>query len=573
VLVEALLRCSLGSLAADNLGDLAVGAEVADGGDVSTAETSGKSPATAADYLAILRRRKWIIIVLPILTAAVAYSVAAQESPLYRAASQVRFVVSNASTQAFDIQNPTIGDPTFLPTQATIARERELAERVADESHLPAMTADAFLGESSATPRADVNILDLSVTDANASTAIVLANAYADQFRKYKVEQDTATINTLIKKYDRLIRDLRKQGGDPSGLLEKKLEAEANGSTLANNVRISAYAEGASKTRPMPRRVAILGGLLGAVLALGIALLAEALDRRVRSEGEFEQALGLPLLGRLPRPARRYRGGNRLLMLEEPTGVHAETFRKLRTSVEFTNFERNARTIMFTSAGPREGKSTTAANLAIAFARAGRRVALVDLDLRRPILHAFFRTSRNPGFTDVVVERVSLEEAIRPVALPGHQSAQHTATNGSSPRGRSTATNGRVDSDGLLHLLPCGTIPPAADEFLVRPRVENVLDELSAAFDLVLVDSPPLLAVGDAQTLSARIDAMIVVTRLGIHRPQLEELARQLPTFRAELLGFILTGVPHSDSYSYGYGYDPHVYEAQPEPKRRGQRV
>jgi Mrp family chromosome partitioning ATPase len=100
-----------------------------------------------------------------------------------------------------------------------------------------------------------------------------------------------------------------------------------------------------------------------------------------------------------------------------------------------------------------------------------------------------------------------------------------------------------------------------------------VLQELTGGFDVVLVDAPPLLAVGDAQTLSAMVDAMVVVSHVGAHRRQLQELARQLPNYRADILGFILTGVSHGDSYTYGYGYDPHVYDARPETRRRGQRV
>ena len=133
--------------------------------------------------------------------------------------------------------------------------------------------------------------------------------------------------------------------------------------------------------------------------------------------------------------------------------------------------------------------------------------------------------------------------------------------------------NGSAKADGVLHFLPCGTIPPAADEFLESPRVEAVLREVAADYDVVLVDAPPLLAVGDPQTLSAIVDGMIVVSQLGAHRRQLQELARQLPNYRADVLGFVLTGVTHSDSYTYGYGYDPHVYEARSKTSRRGQRV
>jgi Mrp family chromosome partitioning ATPase len=318
-------------------------------------------------------------------------------------------------------------------------------------------------------------------------------------------------------------------------------------------------AEGASKVRPRPKRNALLGGLLGLVIGIGLAFLVEALDKRVRSEKEIEEILGIPLLGRIPPPARALRRENQLVMLVDPNNVHAQTYRRLRTSLEFVNFEQGARKILVTSAVPREGKSTTVANLAVAMARAGRRIALADLDLRRPFLQSFFAVGSDQGFTDVVINRTKLDRAIRPIALPGStRLSAAQSLNGSSP---DATGNGRGDVECVLHVLPAGSIPPAADEFLESERVSTVLDELSDQFDVVLLDAPPLLAVGDVMSLSTKVDAIVVVVRLGIHRRQLEELARQLQACRAPTLGFVLTGASHGDSYSYGYGYDQRVYE------------
>jgi Mrp family chromosome partitioning ATPase len=168
---------------------------------------------------------------------------------------------------------------------------------------------------------------------------------------------------------------------------------------------------------------------------------------------------------------------------------------------------------------------------------------------------------------------VALEDALRPIVVTAPKRRELNGRNGNNSHPKTEALNGNAKADGVLDFLPCGTIPPAADEFLENPRVAAVLKEIAGDYDVVLVDAPPLLAVGDAQTLSAIVDAMIVVCQLGAHRRQLQELARQLPNYRADVLGFVLTGVKHSDSYSYGYGYDPHVYEARSETSRRGQRV
>lgn len=538
---------------------------------MSAGETFHNRPATIADYLAILRRRLWLIVALPILSGGIAYVVSVQQSPLYRAAAQVSFISSPVNL-VNDIPSPTVDDPTFLPTQAATAREVALAERVVGGPGVPSIGPGEFLAESSATAETDINSLELAVTDARPEVAVALANAYAKNFKEYKAELDTAAIHKQIRLDQRTIKSLRAHGNDSAAddLLIKKVELETQGNLLANNARVSQLADGATKIRPQPKRNALLGALLGGVLGIALALLAEALDRRVRSEKEIEEILGLPLLGRLSRPSRRLAKNRQLVMLREPTGVQAETFRKLRTSIEFVNFDRGARSIMITSAGPREGKSTTVANLAVAFARAGRRVALIDLDLRRPVLDGFFGGG-SYGITDVVVGHVALEDALRPIVVA--TAATRRERNGANGNHAIGGRNGNAKADGVLDFLPCGTIPPAADEFLENPRVEALLKEIAGKYDVVLVDAPPLLAVGDPQTLSAIVDGMIVVSQLGAHRRQLQELARQLPNYRADVLGFVLTGVTHSDSYSYGYGYDPHAYEAQSRTSRRGQRV
>ena len=314
-----------------------------------------------------------------------------QQSPLYKASAQVSFKSSPVNLLT-DTPSPTVDDPTFLPTQAATAREVALAERVVGDPAAPPVTPGEFIGESSATTQNDINSLELAVTDARPEVATALANIYANTFKKYKAELDTAAIRKQIQIDQRTIERLRAHGNDSAAddLLIKMVELQTQGNLLAKNARVSQLATGATKIRPQPKRNALLGALLGGILGVVLALLAEALDRRVRSEKEIEEILGLPLLGRLSRPSRRLRKNRQLVMMREPTGVQAETFRKLRTSLEFVNFDRGARTIMVTSAGPREGKSTTVANLAVAFARAGRRVALIDLDLRRPVLEGFF---------------------------------------------------------------------------------------------------------------------------------------------------------------------------------------
>jgi capsular exopolysaccharide synthesis family protein len=210
----------------------------------------------------------------------------------------------------------------------------------------------------------------------------------------------------------------------------------------------------------------------------------------------------------------------------------------LRTNLEFVNLERDARSIMVTSAVQAEGKSTTVANLAVAYARAGRRVVLVDLDLRRPFVEKFFGLEGRPGVTDVALGRLDLDHALIPVEIS-----------------RPGLTESRTVS-GELEVLPTGALPPDAGEFVGTRALGAILRNLRDRFDIVLVDAPPLLKVGDALALSARVDALIVVSRLRVvRRGMLAELQRILSAAPADRLGFAVTDAGSEDGYGSGYGY------------------
>jgi polysaccharide biosynthesis transport protein len=543
---------------------------------VSTREALSARPATLTDYLRVLRRRKWIVVMLPLTAAVAAYLASTSRPSVYKATAEVYIPQSSLAASLGGVFVQTVDPTRYLANQATIARSPKLASRVVRAPGVPRISSGEFLGQSSAKPQVDDDFIDLSVSSRNAGDAVLLANAYAEQFVAYKTDVDSSSIDSALTKVNKQIEKLQGQANSgPAGAdaynraIQMRGQLEAFGNIMEPSVQ--AKAEGAGKVSPRPQRDSILGGVLGLVLGVGLAFFAEALDKRVRSEQEIEEILGIPLLGRVPRPTRRLRKANKLVMLAEPSSVHAQTFRRLRTSLEFINFEQRARMIAVTSALPREGKSTTVANLAVALARAGRDIAVADLDLRRPFLHALFGTGSDHGFSDAVVGRVTLDQAVRPIALPSAGRLASTSSNNGRPAAASE--NGRTSVESVLSVLPAGSIPPAADEFLESQGVSLVLEELSDRFDLVLLDTPPLLAVGDVMTLSTKVDAIVVVTRLGIHRRQLEELARQLHNCRAPVLGFVLTGASHGDSYSYGYGYDQRVYEVPQETERPSERA
>jgi non-specific protein-tyrosine kinase len=299
--------------------------------------------------------------------------------------------------------------------------------------------------------------------------------------------------------------------------------------------------------------------VLGLALGIALAFARETLDTRVRSAEEIAERLGLPLLARIPAPSRELRTQNRLAMLAEPNGSASEAFRVLRTNFEFAAVDRRVRTVIVTSAVEQEGKTTTAANFAVALARSDRQVALVDLDLRRPSIDKFFDLRACPGLTHVVLRRAALEDALFPVPL----TMPSLGANGNGGGWNGVAGQ---NGDGKLYVLGSGPIPPDPGEFVGTESLSGLLDELRERVDITVIDAPPLLHVGDALALSARADGLILVTKLEtVRRQMLGEVRRLLEPMPTLKLGFVVTGAQLEDGYGYGYGYYSSRRSAQVE--------
>lgn len=216
-----------------------------------------------------------------------------------------------------------------------------------------------------------------------------------------------------------------------------------------------------------------------------------------------------------------------LITYSKPKSPIAEAYRTLRTNIHFSGLGSPYRTIMVTSAGPGEGKSTTLANLGVAMAQAGARVLIVDCDLRKPVQHKVFELSNQKGLTNVLVEQTQLEEAIQ----------------------GTKATN--------LSVLTCGPIPPNPSELLGSERMKGFIQMVKSQFDTVLFDAPPAVAVTDAAVLSAQVDGVILVLRAGIAKIDMAKHAKELiEKANGKFLGTVLYGVKFSgEEYHYYYYY------------------
>jgi capsular exopolysaccharide synthesis family protein len=510
---------------------------------VNTDETTKGSyeASTLGDFLRVVRRRKLIILLATIVVPAVAVFVSMRKPDLYSASAAVLISDQNlAATLAGVPDTSATGDPVrFAATQAFLAGSPQVAQLVVNAAKVPGLTTGAVLSRVNIQPATNTDVLRFGIVEADPALAIKLVNTYAEQFAAYRQQLDVGAVTEAITAIDQQLQSLKGSGQGTSAAYDALLGKEQDLQTVAdlekNNSFVARRASGATLIQPRPKRDGMLGLGLGVVLGLALAFLREATDTRIRSAAEIGERLQLPLVGRLIEPSRRAKAGYDLEVLAEPHGIAAESFRMLRTNIELGNVGHDHRIVMVTSAVEEEGKTTTISNLAVAMARAGRHVILVDLDLRRPAIERFFGLESRLGLTDVALGDITLQQALRPAALGEFEDS--------------------VTAPGSLYVLPAGSLPPDAGEWVGNQVVSDILEQLAANADIVLIDTPPILHVGDAMALSAHVDAMLLVVRLSLaRRAQLSELRRLLATVPCHKLGFVVTSAEREK------GADPGTY-------------
>ncbi len=504
-----------------------------------------------AGHVVALRRRKWIVVVAVVVATLGAAFFASREAKSFESGSRV-FVNPSAQLTTGATGTAAEAQARYLSTEAALAHTREVAA-AAVRSTPGFASPSELLVDTAVTADPESNILTITVANGDPGKAVTLANAYARAFQRESAAAGVANIEKGINGVNRQIAEIKRHivGAKRVGVSASALRSQLSGLIKVQQKLIQLKlvqpksasvvqpASTAHQVRPNVALDAALGAVVGLVIGFCIAFLAEAFDTRVRSAQAVSDQLDLPVLACIPPPARSLRNGGELALLSVDGGADAEAYRKLRLAVDFANVKHGARTILVTSAVENEGKSTTVANLALAYACTGRRVALVDLDLRRPSIGTFFGLDANgPGATDVALGTASLADAMVSFRV-GAAGDEADATPGST-----------------LSILSAGSTPPHPAELLESDAIVTLVTELAGHADVVLVDSPPMLPVSDAQVLGRYLDGVIVVVQASLaRRPALGELRRLLGQMEACPLGFALTAAEGEDGAVVGYGY------------------
>lgn len=432
------------------------------------------------DYLRVFRRQIVVIVASVLIGLSTGALVAMLTPQRYQASTDLMVTaqVADAATPAERTLATTYAKQA-VETYRTIITSSLVLEPVVDDLGL-STTPAGLAGGIRATAAVNSAIITIDVSDRNPGQAARIANAVAESF--------TTTVSDTL--------ETREQEAAFSIRIVTLEPAQVPTAPAAPNLPLSL----------------VLGALLGLAAGVGVALLRATLDRRVRVTADVEAAVAVPVLGQIPLDADT--GERPLALVSAPRGPRAEAFRSLRTNVGFY-FSGGKGVFVVTSSGPGEGKSTTAANLALAFADAGHRVALIDGDLRLPRVAEYFDIEGGIGLSDVLVGHVELHEVLQ-------------------RWGRSA-----------LFLLPSGTVPPNPAELLGSPAMESLLHALGDAFDVVIVDAPPLLLVTDAALIARATTGALLVAAAGetqAHR--LAEAAKSIESIGARVLGTVVTKVP-----------------------------
>ncbi|MET9018462.1 polysaccharide biosynthesis tyrosine autokinase [Actinopolymorpha sp. NPDC004070] len=440
-------------------------------------------------YLQALRAHWLLAVLLTALGVATATTYSMSQTPVYRSDVQLFVSISSADAGAADLSQGNMFTQQRVKSYADIVDSPTVTNAVIKSLHLP-YTADELAKQITAESPLNTVLLNIAVTDPSPKQARDIANAVASQVSKF-----IAAIET------------------PKGGKSSPIKATVTKSASLPTAPVS----------PKTSLNLALGVLIGLAAGVGLAVLRHRLDNTIRGRREVAEVAGVAVVGEIADDPKTV---ERPLIIDEPTGPRAEEFRRLRTNIRFLSIDERIDSFVVTGSVPAEGKSTVAANIAIALAQSGETVVLIDGDLRKPMVATLFGLPGGVGLTSVLLGDVPIEAAM-----------QHWRP------------------DLPLYVVTSGPTPPNPSELLGTRRLADLVRGLVAKGVIVIFDSSPLVPVTDAAVLARATDGALVVTRVGSTKTdQLETSIEALQHVDARILGVVANRVKRKKRRSYeGY--------------------
>lgn len=518
--------------------------------------------------------RKWalLVVVCTVVAAGAAYVVSKNSTPVYQASAKLLVNQSSTSNQVNLAYQDILMSQQLARTYANLLSDRPVVEGTAQRLNLPTdqKSLARLQGSISVTPIRDTQLLEVRVEGENPELIALVANTLPEVFivqnqqlqlgrvigLKTSLESEIANVqddiartqNSLAGATDDAQRQryeatLAQYRSTLSSLINSSQQIRLAEAQATNNVVVAKPAiVPQTPIRPRTMTNVLLAAVVGAMIAIGAAFLIEYLDDTVKSPDDITRISGLSTLGAIAR--LKDTGAERqLIAWTQAKAPESEAYRTLRTNIQFSSVDKPIHTLIVTSSGPSEGKSTTSANLAIVMAQTGQKVILVDTDLRRPVIHKTFGVPNNIGITTALLagQDVDLQTYLQPTEIDN------------------------------LTIITSGPIPPNPSELLGSHRMKRVIDGLSEIADIVIFDTPPVLVVTDAAVLGRQTDGVLLVADAGGTREQaLTQAVSELRKTGTNVLGVALNRL---DSRSRGYYYYYYYYYYTDEGGNRRRRA
>ena len=529
-------------------------------------------------YLHLIWKWIWLVAISVVIAASASYYASRSATPLYR--TQATLMVG----RAIEDPNPTSYElytgQQLANTYIELVKREPVINGAIEQLGLD-MDWRSLAGRVSASLIQNTQLIEVSVIDTDPVRAKVLADTVAEQLI-LQTPANTSDIGAEIADFSQTqLNELKtKIENSQDEILLQKIELDAANSarqidSLQNKINLleakisdwqKTYStllatirggdinalriveEASIPTRPFSPKVltnVLTASAIGLVLALGGAFLIEYLDDSVKSPEDVERITSLSTIGGIAHiEGEDY--SEKLVTANAPMLPISEAFRVLRTNLQFSFVDEPPNSISVTSPGPTEGKSIILANLAVVIAQSGRKVIIVDTDLRRPVQHRIFNLPNRHGLSDVVVDtKVSVSEQVQETSIEN------------------------------LYLLSSGALPPNPAELLGSSRMKAIIGDLESDFDLVIFDSPPVLVVADSVILGSYVDGVIIISDVGRTRSaELKRSVEELQRGRANVVGVVLNRVSsRASGYYYNHNYYYHYYGEEGEQKQKGWRV
>jgi Mrp family chromosome partitioning ATPase/capsular polysaccharide biosynthesis protein len=519
----------------------------------------GQSDArTLSDYARASWRWKWLIVGVAIACALAAYYYSWRQAPQYQASTVLTYVepVDPASPLSNPYIDPSVVEIALDNVSNVVASPTVVSHAEATLGGPPAnayvVSSELNVGTNSAGNSSSVTI---SAVSTSATESAAVANAYARAVIDWSRDQQLARVRQAEAATSDSLRRFQsadsKHSADYFVLAQRLQDLRVLASTATGEFQVVVPATvPAEPFAPRPKRSAIVGFGGGLFAAVALVLTFAVFSPRVRGRHDVAEALGLPVVGIIPEASGESLKRGKLITLTDPDAAASEALRLLRSNIEYFNVE-EVSSLLVTSCVAGEGKSTMVCNLAVTLAMAGKRIAVVDGDLRESHVHEYFGIANDVGLTNVVAGEAKLADAIQSIDIP----LPHRDSGGSD--GRQPDSNLAAPRQRRLAVLTSG--PRASDpgELVASKRFGAVVADLcNSNVDFVIVDSPALLEVGDAAAMAAEVEGLLMVVdadRVG--RPTLHEARDLLAPLPCHKLGAVLVRARHGRTGHGYYGY------------------